>query len=55
MSLQLLGAAVWFVLILLVWIARPSDLVWLGISAVWAVVFFGCFMWLLAKEAEAAS
>jgi hypothetical protein len=53
MSLSYVAAAVWFALALLLWIAGPSDLVWLLASAVWAVVFFGAFMWGLARKAEA--
>jgi hypothetical protein len=53
MSLSYVAAAVWFAFALLLWIAGPSELVWLLASVVWAVVFFGAFMWGLAKKAAA--
>jgi hypothetical protein len=53
MSLFHVAAAVWFALAVLLWIAGPSDLVWLLASVVWAVVFFGVFLWVLARKAQA--
>lgn len=53
MSLSFLAAAVWFALALLLWVVHPSDLVWLLASAAWGGVFFGVFMWDLARKAAA--
>jgi hypothetical protein len=53
MSLYYVAAAVWFALALGLWSIHPSDLVWLLASVVWAVVFFGVFIWGLARKAEA--
>lgn len=48
--LAVISTIVWFVLVGLLWYARPPDLVWLFASAVLGICFFGGFLWYVTRE-----
>jgi len=48
--LMIVGTIVWFVLVGLLWYARPAEAVWLVGSLVLGAVYFAGFLWYVTRS-----
>jgi len=48
--LMIVATIVWFVLVGLLWYARPGDVTWLAGSLVLGVSYFAGFLWYVTRS-----
>ena len=48
--LMIVATIVWFVLVGLLWYARPGDVMWLAGSLVLGAVYFAGFLWYVTRS-----